>query len=236
MDAKNKICLMLATFFVLLLPSLCVPEVQANWWNNYGPVPPVPDPDPPVPADGSNGNNTSDPLPIIPTVPTFIKDSYLIAVCAIAGDLTSDCVRKTVGEASLKLGGVFISSYLKGNLSNSFRLFVPNLYYLQLNLELLRLIETTTIAAVQAQLENDLTKKLQPFYWPTGLTKAQALLIIREDEATIKRWNREAREEAKKGTNWSHNWNGNGNSSYDFHPGPAYEQLKTISSLGWPNR
>jgi len=72
MDAKNKICLMLATFFVLLLLSLCVLKAQAGWFNDlYGPVSPVPDPGPPVPADGNNGNNTSDlpfPTPALPTV------------------------------------------------------------------------------------------------------------------------------------------------------------------------
>jgi len=236
MDAKNKICLMLATFFVLLLLSLCVLKAQAGWYNDlYGPVPSTPEVGPPVHADGNNGNNTLYPPLFPPTLSTVIKDSFVIAVCASAGDLTSDCLDKTVYEASLKLGGLFISSYLKGNLDHLFRLTVPNLYSLYLTVELLCLLEIMAVNALLAQLENDF-RKLRAFNWTTEAEKALALIIIRKDEATINMWNREAREEANKGINWSHNWNGNGNSSHDFHPGPAYEQLKTISSLGWLNR
>jgi len=231
MDAKNKICLILATFFVLLLLSLCVLEAQVDWYNDYGPVPPVPPVPDPVPPDPL----PPDPLPPDPTPSIVIKDSFVIAVCAITGDLTSDCLDKTVYEASMKLGGLFISSYLKGNLNHLFRLTVPNLYPLILTAELLCLIATTTIDIVAAQLENDF-RELRAFNWPTEAEKARNLLIIRKDEDTINKWNREAREEANKGINWSHNWNGNGNSIHDFHPGPAYEQLKTISSLGWLNR
>jgi hypothetical protein len=188
-----------------------------------------------VPADGSNGNNTPYPPPLIPTLSTVIKDSFVIEVCANAGDLKSDCLGKTVNEASLKLGELFISSYFKGNLGHLFRLTVPNHYHLYQTAELLISIEIEAINMVQDKIVSDL-RKMQAFHWPTEAEKALALLIIQKDEATINKWNREAREEANKRINWSHNWNGNGNSSHDFHPGPAYEQLKTIASLGWLNR
>lgn len=235
MDAKNKICLMLVTFFVLLLLFLCVLKAQADWFNDYGPVPPVPDPGDPVPADDSNGNNTPYPPPFPPVPSPVIKEAFDLAVGAITGDLTSDCLGKTVNEASLKLGGLFISSYLKGNLNHLFRLTVPNLYPQYQILQLLISIEIESINRVQAQIVSDL-RKIRAFYWPTEAEKERALLMIQKDEDTINKWKREAREEANKGINWSHNWNDNENSNHDFHPGPAYEQLKTISSLGWLNR
>jgi len=211
-----------------------------NWFNDHGPVPPVPpvpDPSEPVPADGSNGNNTPYPLPPIPVPSPVIEEAIFLAVRVNAGDLTSDCLDKTVYETSLKLGGLFISSYLKGKLGHLFRLTVPSLYSLYLTVELLISIEIEAINIVQAQIVSDL-RKMRAFHWlwSTEAEKERLLLMIQKDEDTINKWNREAREEANKGINWSHNWNGNGNSSHDFHPGPAYEQLKTIASLGWLNR
>ena len=95
-------------------------------------------------------------------------------------------------------------------------------------------IESRAINTTLAKLENDI-RRLRAFEWPTEAEKKRALNIIQNDENTINNWNREAREEANNHVNWSHRWNydGNGNSKHEFHLGPAYEQLKTISSLGW---
>jgi hypothetical protein len=200
----------------------------------------IPDVSPPTCVSGCDGNdnegngndnNGND----SPTPSLLIKGASVIAICANAGDPTSGCLAKTVDEASLKLGGLFVKSYFKGYLNDLFRLTVPNLYPQYQTIQLLYSVEIRTINTVQTQLENDL-RKLRAFEWPTENQKEQALFIIRQDEEAINKWNNKAREEAKKGTNWYHSWNGNGQSVHDFHPGPAYEQLKTISSLGWLNR
>lgn len=102
-------------------------------------------------------------------------------------------------------------------------------------IRLLQFVTERAIATTQAKLENDL-RSLQPIVWPTEADKKRAFAIIRKDEVTINKWGREAREEAYKGINWIHKWNANGDSSHDFRPGPAYGQLKTISSLGWLQR
>lgn len=208
---------------------------KPNWWEQYDHVPRTSNVPTPKPVDDSNGNNTLDLPTSNPVPPTVVQKTFVMAVCAYVGDPTSGCLGKTVHEASLKLGEEFVSNYLKGGISNSFRLIIPILYSHSLALELLRLVATENIKAVWAELQNNL-RKLQAINWPTAAEKARRLRIIRQDEETINKWKIEAREEANKGINWSHNWNGPGNSSHDFHPGPAYEQLKTISSLGWLNR
>jgi len=213
------------------LVGLLMPHVSLAWN-----IPDVGQPDCVSGCNGSddndNGNGNGDDSPAPHTV---IKEAFVIAVCANAGDPTSGCLGKTVDEASLKLGGLFVKSYLKGYLSDLFRLTIPNLYPQYQTIQLLYFAETRAINTVQAQLENDL-RKLRAFEWPTETEKERALLIIRKDEETINKWNKNAREEANKGINWTHNWNANGGSSHDFRPGPAYEQLKTISSLGWLKR
>jgi hypothetical protein len=94
-------------------------------------------------------------------------------------------------------------------------------------------IENAEITQTVAIVKEDIGKLRAFGGWPTTISKDQALLIIQKDEITIAKWNKEATEEANKGDHWVYDGSESQNSSYKFCPGSAYEQLKTISSLGW---
>lgn len=205
-------------------------KAQADWYNNHGPVPNVPDVDPPSGGNGDGGDD--DTLPPGPS-----EEGFVIASCAFTGDPTSGCLDESVGEASMELVTMFAKAYLNSSLSDTVRLIIPAVYSQYEAIQLLYFVETRAINTTQTKLVNDFGR-LRALEWSTEAEKARALIIIQNDENTINKWNREAREEANNHINWSHEWDYDGkeNSKHDFHLGPAYEQLKTISSLGWLNR
>jgi hypothetical protein len=229
MDTKIKICLILTTFFVLSLFSHFVIKAQADWYNDHGPVSTPPEPIRPSPIDCSTITIDGSPIP-----PTVTEIAIVIAVCANAGDPTSACLGESVDRASQYLVTMFASTYLNSYLGYTVKLMIPAIYPQYQAIQLLYFIEIRAINTTQAKLENDL-RRLRAFEWPTEAEKERALTIIQNDENTINKWNREAREEANNHANWTHRWNDDGNeySTHEFHFGPAYEQLKNISSLGW---
>ncbi|HUT86430.1 MAG TPA: hypothetical protein VMW66_06325 [Elusimicrobiales bacterium] len=155
-----------------------------------------------------------------------------MAVCISAGEPTSACINQELNKASSKLGKMLIKSLIYGYVDRTFLLIIPSLYPTYKISKFLYDTEISSIKIVQDTITEDL-KKLRAFKWPTEADRQRALRMIYEDEKTLKRWNMEARIEARKGANWRKDWNGNGNSKHSFHPGPAYQQLKTLESRGW---
>jgi hypothetical protein len=133
------------------------------------------------------------------------------------------------------LGGELVNGFLEQVGLSIFMLYLPEVYYPAQTAKFLYDVENGAIGVVQAKIEYD-QGRVQTLQWPTEEDKRRALVIIQNDEKTIEKWNREAREEARTGINWSRLSPSNGSRGYRFNPGRSYEQLRTIQSFGWLKR
>ncbi len=258
MDTKKRKCFVLTIFSILVLLSNFILNAQADWSNYPGPVPNPPEVGPPECVSGcdeidnnsseneteneiinNNGNNNAVNKPTPTTALEAAQMGYSLAVSGLRGEaIISPRVAVDFKEPSEKLAALLIETCVKGLLMGvlirRYQVVVPASILMSEyeRIELLYDIEAMSISNATATLERDF-KKLRGFDWPTEAEKEQALAIIRSDERTVTRWNIQARYEAYKGNNWRLTGNVNGNFVYNFYPGPAYEQLTTISSLGW---
>lgn len=158
--------------------------------------------------------------------------AYVAAVCMATSHPSSTCLNRQMDAASKLLGEELIKVFLGSVAESAFHAYLPSIYPAARTAKFLFDTEMKTINLVQARIENDLGRA-RALEWPTEEEKRRSLLIIQNDERTIEKWNRQAREEATKGVNWSRLSIDAHARAYTFHAGPAYAQLRTIESFGW---
>lgn len=163
------------------------------------------------------------------------KQAFLAAACMYDLNPSAACLSENALSGGARLAKIFAVHGLKSVMRSAFVVYLPN-FYTVTNAEIfLTTLEKAAVNTIAEQTVKDLNR-MRGLRWQTEDEKRRALLIIEEDERTVAKWNREALEEAKRAKNWSPYWLDNKNAGYIFHPGPAYQQLTNITSLGWKER
>lgn len=199
----------------------------------------VPAPGIPCPDGGEDeGNNVIDnsyPHPFIPDYSTGIRRGFVFTACSFQGNLLEACLNKNIEKAAADLIVFIGGGYLQNYVDEKYLILIASSYGTYEALKQIAAIEHRTAFMVQRQLRNDL-QRLRGFDWPTEADKKRALIVIQNDENTLNKWWAEAIQQSKTGNNWSNDYDDSKNLGYVFHIGPAYKQLKTLSSLGWLKR
>ena len=141
-----------------------------------------------------------------------MAEPYAVTVCLSYNDVSvSGCAdKKTPSQASEKLAAMILNKYLKGVEVRHFRVVMQPSVPSDQQIQLLRQIETDTIAIIESRMLKE------------GSQQKQNIII---GDAKI------ARQEAQSGINWSHNMKDD-KSSHDFHTGKAFSQLNNILISG----
>lgn len=181
---------------------------------------PTPAPTPqPAPAPAPNPNGGSRP-------PVTFGQTFVIAVCINASDVTDDCLQEGKWEAATKLSELYLKKLTVDKLVLQF----PDIMSRAEQLSLLVKVEIQTIAAVEAKMNADIAK-LTPFPWDAEQDRQRKQAVVDEDNRKVQAWARKARSEANSGSNWSHNWSSNQH-TFDFQS-EAYQQAQSINLNGW---
>jgi hypothetical protein len=126
-------------------------------------------------------------------------ETYIVTVCL------SGCSDKvtTTEQASEKLAGILLNRYFNGTESRPFRVVMPSSMPMDQQKQLLHQIEIQAIAIVESR-------------------------IFKADGTFIKEYDKNAREEAERGVNWSHT-SKDDKSSNDFYTKKAFNKLNNIA-------
>jgi hypothetical protein len=159
------------------------------------------------------------------------------AACTNAGDRPR-CVKDAKHTAARVLSDQLIKTVAFGHLDILVRVKVDDAVYPRyVAMKMLAEIARTAIDMAASKIKEDILRIDSTGGWPAKMSREQAARIIAKDEATLARWEKEAREESNKGDDWRRDAGVDGqNINYKFHPGHAYKQLKNISSIGWGKR
>ncbi|TQF43843.1 hypothetical protein UNPF46_00590 [Bradyrhizobium sp. UNPF46] len=176
-------------------------------------------------SDTDNTNNQNIHIP-----PSARQDAFVAAACMYTQRPTAACRNQNTEAAAKVLGSKIFKKTLWDLSWQSFEVYLP-LHTIK-TAKVLYDLEMRAIEVVQTVFEIDL-ESLQPFQIQDEESKRQALLVIQNDERTIAKWNREARAEASRGTNWERLAHTDNTIGYRFNPGPAYEQLANLRFFGY---
>jgi predicted transport protein len=235
-------------FLTILLAYAClvvfffIPPVlkaQDSDWTNSGSTVNPPNPGNPVPADGSSSNGNGSDSADQNT--NFMSRSFVFGVCMNTYDISSACMQSKIGAAQMRLGTQILANRASNYLDYKFQIAFPDIYSRYKQMELLVKIETDMVSMVAKEIQKDILNA-EAISWPTEAEKERARLIIQQDELTLGKWQKEAMGQANAGTNWTYNyhrtleWKYDDNLHFVFSPSAAYQQLLSITSVGWAKR
>lgn len=205
----------------------------------YPSVRPIPVPIAPLPPPPFNPPPSVyvAPIPIAPAPPPAggnappinVEQAYVIAVCANASDVSTQCLQQSAAEAAEKLSRMYMRQWAKRVLLHNLSIRFPKTISPMDQFRFLTRIEKTAIAAIQAKIQADI-ESLRPFEGDTAATKAAKWESVRKDRIAVNNWARNATSAAESNSNWSHDWSSN---THRFNEGNAFRQLKQISISGW---
>ena len=144
----------------------------------------------------------------------------------MASDYSDECLHQGELRAVAQIAQFYKDSYIKGELEQGLSIMFPSAMSRTKQLRFIAKVENKAIDAVVTVMKADVAK-LTPFEWDSEAVKAQKRAAAEDSRREVRHWENEARSDADKGSNWSHDWSSN---SHDLmNDSHAFRQLQTIN-------
>ena len=184
-----------------------------------------------------------------PGLPTAqASPAFVVSVCLADVEYSIACWERSSLEAAKRLEQIFMDDYATGRATGSLRIWFPLNAEQGEQLRFLREVEDRAVEGavrkMQAAVDNPASPPADFSQAPArssdegpadqgsadqgsadqrSADQAQLLAqLLQKQHEDIRKWREDATLEARKGTNWSHDW---GARTHIYKPGPALDQL-----------
>lgn len=175
-------------------------------------------------------------LPGVP--PARAAPAFVVSVCLADVEYSIACRERSSLEAARRLEQIFIDDYTTRRTTGSLQIWFPLNTSQSEQLQFLREVEDRAIEAavrkMQAAVDSPQTASPDILQAPaqssqagpadeTAADSGQLLAqLVQRRQEDIQRWREDATVEARKGSNWSHDWVSR---THIYKPGPALDAL-----------
>jgi hypothetical protein len=163
----------------------------------------------------SNGN---------PLVTTSL--AFSVSVCLADVEYSIACWERGLAEAAKRLEQIYLDDYVTRRAAGSLKVWFPLATEQSEQLRFLREVEERAIKTVAAKLQAEGDQSIaSQMDSPEEYGGQQGL--IRRHTQQAQKWREDASMEARRGTNWSHDWT---SKTHSYQVGPALQELAHISN------
>lgn len=151
--------------------------------------------------------------------------AFVVSVCLADVEYSIACRESSSFEAAKRLEQVYLDAYATKRATGSLQIWFPLATEQSEQLRFLREVEDRAIESVVRKLRRDAGYSTGP----TGNFSSPADELqdtVQQRAEQLEKWREDATLEARKGTNWSHDW---ASRTHAYRTGPTLDQLVHLS-------
>jgi hypothetical protein len=157
--------------------------------------------------------------------------AFTVSVCLADVEYSIACRERSLAEAAKRLEQIYLDDYVKGKAAGSLKVWFPLVTERSEQLRFLREAEERAIKTVAAKLLLEVDQPITSQMHSPGINSPETNVpeqhgrpegLVRQPNQQLQKWRESASLEARRGTNWSHDWSSR---THSYQPGSALHEL-----------
>ena len=162
--------------------------------------------------------------------------AFSVSVCLADVEYSIACWERGLAEAAKRLEQIYLDDYATRRAAGSLKVWFPLPTQLSEQLRFLREAEERAIKTMAAKLQAEGDQRVNSQMNSPGMNPLktgppqehrEAEGLVRRHTQQVQKWREDASLEARKGTNWSHDWP---SKTHSYQLGPALRELAQIGN------